>query len=366
MAEAQRLAHHNNFGALRLILAYAVILSHSPEMLDGSRAREPLVGLGSHITLGGLAVDGFFIISGYLIAASFLSSRSLLVFLRSRVLRIYPAFLLAFAICLLIVGPIGGGDLRALGLHGGLLEAGKALILVEPSLPGALHSLPIPSLDGSMWTIRYEFRCYLVVALLGVVGLLDRRGQVLGLTILCYLIAAALNFSGGLSMRAGLLHQFVFGVIGDPALLVPLLAIFLSGVCAFLYRDRISFRGAALALSAAVSLVAILALPFPEAAIGTAGCYFLLWVGLGLKSKFLEKINNDYDFSYGVYLYAWPIAALIMLASQRAHLNLSPSALTGLTAVLSTVAGAVSWYGLERPALKRKSKRSRMKRIAIA
>jgi peptidoglycan/LPS O-acetylase OafA/YrhL len=217
-----------------------------------------------------------------------------------------------------------------------------------------------------MWTIRYEFRCYLVVALLGVVGLLDRRGQVLGLTILCYLIAAALNFSGGLSMRAGLLHQFVFGVIGDPALLVPLLAIFLSGVCAFLYRDRISFRGAALALSAVVSLVAILALPFPEAAIGTAGCYFLLWVGLGLKSKFLEKINNDYDFSYGVYLYAWPIAALIMLASQRAHLNLLPGALTGLTAVLSTVAGAISWYGLERPALKRKSKRPRMKRIAIA
>ena len=366
MVGAQKPVRLNNIGALRLFLAYAVIVSHSPEMLDGNRSRELLVNMGSHVTLGGLAVDGFFILSGYLIAASFLSSRSLLTFLRSRILRIYPAFLVAFLVCLLLVGPAAGGDLHSIGFSGALSAIGRALLLEEPRLPGAFHSLPIPSLDGSMWTIRYEFRCYLAVAMLGALGLLERRRLVLGITILCYAVNAAFIFIGGPMIRSGLAHQIVFGVIGDPPILSALLAVFFTGVCSYLYRDRIVFNHLTLILLLAALFGAVLKLPYLEPVVGIAGCYILLWLGFGLSSERLQRLNNRYDFSYGIYLYAWPIAALIILIAQRQHLAMPPALLTGLTAVVSTVVGAISWYVVERPSLSLKSRRSKSKPVALA
>ena len=96
--------------------------------------------------------------------------------------------------------------------------------------------------------------------------------------------------------------------------------------------------------------------PVPEFAIGTAGTYLVLWMALGLRSKILQKINNSYDFSYGVYLYAWPLASLFMLTAQRLALDLSPLELTSATCVLATFAAAASWYLIERPALNLKSR----------
>ena len=80
----------NNFGAIRLALAFLVILSHSSEMIDGNRSRELLTQVFGTISFGELAVDCFFIISGYLITKSYLSSTSALEYLVKRVLRIYP------------------------------------------------------------------------------------------------------------------------------------------------------------------------------------------------------------------------------------------------------------------------------------
>jgi peptidoglycan/LPS O-acetylase OafA/YrhL len=358
MTEPPGKLHHNSFGALRLMLAYAVIVSHSPEMLDGNPSREPLMAMGLHVTFGGLAVDGFFIISGYLIASSYLSSRSLAQFLTSRILRIYPAFICAFLLCILLVGPIAGGMLDALGVRGWLAAFAKMISLGFPEVPGAFHTLPIPSLDGSMWTIRYEFRCYLLVALLGVLGFLDKRKFILVLTGLLYVGATFISMVGVPDIPRGHLHQFIFGFIGDPAWVFSLTAIFMSGVCARLYRDKLRFRPITVFLSGFIVCVAATPIwPFPDLAIGTAGAFLLLWAVTGLKSKFLQRINNNYDFSYGVYLYAWPIASLIMLGAQKFGINLAPMLLTCATAVVSTLVAAVSWYVVERPTLRLKLQR---------
>lgn len=62
---------HNNFDFLRFFLAALVIFSHSFPLLDGSKEWEPLYRFtGRQVEAGAVAVDGFFIISGFLIAQS--------------------------------------------------------------------------------------------------------------------------------------------------------------------------------------------------------------------------------------------------------------------------------------------------------
>ena len=91
----------NNFSSLRLIFASAVIFSHSPNILTGKVSLEPHFG---QVTIGSLAVDGFFLVSGYLITKSFDRDNSVTDYFSKRILRIYPAFLFNMAIGLFLLG----------------------------------------------------------------------------------------------------------------------------------------------------------------------------------------------------------------------------------------------------------------------
>lgn len=341
--------HHNNFGAIRLLLAYAVVASHAPQMIDGSFNHEPLVALGSHITLGSLAVDGFFIISGYLIANSYFAKPSLVRFLSARIFRIYPAFVVACLICIVVVAPLSGATLANLPSRWWEITIGKLLFLVSPEVPGTFHSLPLPALDGSMWTIKNEFRCYLLIAILGSSGLLQRRNFSLALTLALYSVATVLLLYN-YQMREGLAHKIVFAAIGDPSIAIMLTAIFMSGVCFRLYREQIEFRPEFLIASAALLCFSILRSELIELVVGSLGTYILLWAATSMKSTILQNINNRYDFSYGTYLYAWPIATLILWFF-RAHISIQPAELTVVTMILATIAGAISWYIIEKPML---------------
>lgn len=81
----------NNFNLLRLIFAVLVLLAHSPEIVDGNRDRELLTMLGGILSFGELAVDGFFLLSGYLIMQSWNNHPHALPFLKSEFCESTPA-----------------------------------------------------------------------------------------------------------------------------------------------------------------------------------------------------------------------------------------------------------------------------------
>ena len=124
--------HRNNVGALRLLLSLLVVLSHAPELLDGDRSRELLTGMFGTLSFGELAVDGFFLISGYLVTQSWVATGGGGPYFMRRILRIVPGFLVAYAISLLVFGPFGGGHLEALGPEGAAASVLRALLLLPP------------------------------------------------------------------------------------------------------------------------------------------------------------------------------------------------------------------------------------------
>lgn len=177
--------HSNNFDAIRIAAALAVLVSHHYAL---TAQAEPSF-LGLH-TWGGTAVIVFFVISGYLVTSSWYNDPSALRFAQRRILRIWPA--LAVVVVLTAYGL--GAWVTSLPLmeywkHRATLDYLLNIKLnVHYVLPGVFESNPYPrGVNGSLWTIPLEVRCYVVMALAGLLGLMRIRG-VWMLLIAAYLV----------------------------------------------------------------------------------------------------------------------------------------------------------------------------------
>jgi peptidoglycan/LPS O-acetylase OafA/YrhL len=343
----RRFGHHDNaFGALRLLFASLVIASHAPELVDGDAHREILTRITGTISFGKLAVIGFFVISGYLVTGSLLNSRPL-AYLAKRVARIYPAFLVAFAISILLVAPLAGavpptspGDI--------FKRAFDAFALQPPWVPGVFAGSHYAGLNGSMWTIAYEFRCYGLILLLGVAGLLRRPGLILAMTAIALMLTMVFpgaSSSAPLSILAGRWHLLSTYGLGDPRYEIRFIGAFLTGACFYLYRDRMTFTRARIGLAAIGLAAGLLIKPTSVVAAIAFGGYLIF--ATARHASWLNRINNENDISYGVYLYAWPITKLLNWWWPWMH----PLAVGLLTLAGACLCGWVSWRLVEKPAL---------------
>jgi peptidoglycan/LPS O-acetylase OafA/YrhL len=348
----------NNFDFLRFFLAGLVLYNHSFQAVHGTEGLFRLEWLNrltrGQMTAGELAVDAFFIISGFLIAQSRLSSRSFYTFLRKRVLRIYPAFLVVAAVCLLVFGPLAADDCREYlsAWHGWGRYVLRALVLKRIDLEGVLSGVPFPHfINASTWTIRYEFWCYLGVALLGGLGLFRRRGLVLALFGGCLALYAASRRWPGLFPTADFrFHDLVPVPLTEQWLRFAIF--FLAGVTFYLYRDRIArsrqfylLSVGVLALCAATGRGLALALPI-------FGTYALFWVAFSERLR-LSKFGRRGDLSYGLYLYAYPIQQLLV---KYGGPQLNAYTLTALAFPLACGFAWLSWRYVEEPCLRLKSR----------
>ena len=136
------------------------------------RQCDPLTFIFGTINSGELGVKGFFLVSGFLVAQSFDRSKSVPDYLLKRALRIYPGYIVAALLSLFLVGPLSGADLSPLfGVKGTTKMVYSLAVLRPPQLPDSFSGLPLPYLNGSMWTITYQFRCYILVIAVGLIGL---------------------------------------------------------------------------------------------------------------------------------------------------------------------------------------------------
>jgi peptidoglycan/LPS O-acetylase OafA/YrhL len=331
----------NSFSAMRLALALAVLVSHSYWLVTGQTAGEPLYAWTGH-SLGEHAVQVFFFLSGVMVAQSLLTRGDLVDYACGRVLRILPGLIVCVLLTALALGPaLSSFDLAAY-LTDKALPAYfvKTLSLSTGSapLPGLFTALPVPGLVNlSLWTLKFEVLCYLLLAGFGLAWLrLERFRPVLAAALALAVATAFIGDAkpaGGYSTFDNVRYFFLF---------------FFAGTLAYLWRERIVLGW--LYLLPLVALF-IMAIGTRWMELATAAClgYGALLVA-SLSWGKLRAFADRHDYSYGVYIYACPL--------QQALIELCPGigiAELTLVAIAPTLGLAgLSFELVERPAMRRR------------
>jgi peptidoglycan/LPS O-acetylase OafA/YrhL len=334
----------NNFNLLRLIAAACVLVSHAYPISLGPSAAEPLASsLG--MTLGTLGVITFFSVSGYFISQSFYHRRSVLEFVIARSLRIYPGLLWVLALTVLILGPAFTKlDLAHYYMdRETLLYIPKNLLLgpLQYKLPGVFDDNPFPGIiNGSLWTLVYEVACYAMVAVLGLFGLTasNRRFSVFLLMYGLWYVASKQILDEGNHAHLTILRDLHL-------LTLP----FVIGMTAFQHRHRLSLRFSILTVLAVASLVSYGSLWFHELFVLTWS-YGVLYLGF-LRVEPLLKYSSLGDYSYGMYIFGFPLEQVIAAV----YVGSSPNFVILLSVPLTLMLAVVSWHCVEERALAQKS-----------
>jgi peptidoglycan/LPS O-acetylase OafA/YrhL len=329
----------NALNLLRLIFAIMVIFSHSLT-LGGFRSED----LWGHGSLGDLAVDAFFAVSGFLITPS-AARNHVLRYLWQRVLRIFPAFWICLLLTCVVAGPIAWVADRK-PLHGYWLAPGGPfhyftadwlLNMKTYVIAGTLQRVPYPGAwDGSLWTLRWEFACYLMVAALAVTTLLRRRRIVLVLWVFSWLAALGAAADGIPTYTDTFSHD-----------LVRFVPIFFAGSVLWLYKDKIPDSKLIFA-AALLTVVGGSFLRNPEALSGPPLAYACVWAAIHLPGK---KVGARYDISYGTYIYAFIVGQV--LAAWQVY-RLGYVMYTLLTLLFTLALASLSCLAVEQPALRLK------------
>lgn len=336
----------NNFDFLRFVAASLVVYSHA-YAIAGMGGDEPLVVL-SHAKLdfGKLALYIFFAISGFLISQSFDRSRNLATFIAARALRIYPALITSILISAMVIGPYFTTFSLKDYFHDPLFTGYLKSISLYPIrfyLPGVFESNAYQGVvNGPIWTIPLEVGCYGALTLLGILGLLQKRLFILmSFVLLVYLsiYGAEMPFI----MGGHVLHN-------DILIFITLAMFFFSGMVVYAFRDMI-----VLSHTAAMFSVFILAISLKYGGVipclAIFGTYVLFYFCFNPNIK-LWSFAKYGDFSYGIYVYAFPLQqAIAALHGGKIfpYLNF----VLAYPIILSL--SCLSWHLIEHPALKLKA-----------
>ncbi len=182
----------NNFDVLRLFAAVCVTFAHA-FALSGN---QPFWPHGTGIEWGNLGVLIFFSMSGFLVARSWSYDPRALGYLVKRGLRLMPALVVTLILTAFVLGPFvtsvepTSAYLQAPGTKSYVVL--NASMWTNTALPGIFPDNPTPDIaNGNLWTLELEVKAYVIVALLGLLGLFRRRGGI-GIALVALFAAALL------------------------------------------------------------------------------------------------------------------------------------------------------------------------------
>lgn len=355
----------NSIGFLRLVLATSVLVAHaSPLGYGGTNYGHTLTR--NQLELGGFGVYGFFVLSGFLITASGMRF-SLPRYGFHRFLRIFPGFWACLLVVALVIAPLvalyerdtlagfwnhptGPDDYILDNFFTGIQQYGISGLLGTTPY-GEMTGGP-SAFNGSLWSLIYELACYVIVALLAWTGVL--RGAPRLVVVITGALYALAVFDFVRQLPETNTGPFSRGVIGPIPLIGyfdittahTLFMLFLAGACLHLFKHRVPMHpavavGAAVAFfgSAALGGFSVIGLP--------AYVYLLVWAACKLP-KLFQGVGRKRDYSYGIYIYAFPVQQVIALVG---GVKWGPIVYILLSLAGTLVLAVPSWHLVEKPAM---------------
>lgn len=332
-------ADRNNLTLVRLFLASAVIWSHSFEILGYGDPTSILFNR----PISRISVDAFFILSGFLMARSLEHNKSIFDFALSRFMRIAPGL---FVMSLVVVAAFIPFTSVSLGEYLLGKETLKFVFFNQLNMPAygltgviANHN-PLTPVNGSLWSIVWEVRCYVAIAIVSMLGMLNRR--IFSRVVLPLTVGAAFLYS--IPMVAAKVFAITHGHVYFIELPVRLWTEFVLGAGAYLFRDKLAYTGkGALLLFPVVFFTQHL---FCWQLIqSVAALYWTFYLGFTTAARF-GAVHKVPDISYGIYIYSYPTAIFILN-----FVKLSPLELAFFTVLFSFPIAWVSWTKVEKPAI---------------
>lgn len=334
----------NNLNLIRMVAASMVLVSHAHTIVTGDAANEPLVAQTGE-ALGKYAVIVFFGISGLLITRSFDRNPDPLRYLAARVLRLWPGLAMTALFCMFVIGGMTSTlpatqYFAATGTYAYFVDV-VTLVKANSTLPGVFAENPMAhAVNGSLWSLFCEFACYILVLMLGLLGLLRRKWVIVAVG--AAFLLAFLFFSDWTELGGA---WYYLGRFSNTALA------FIYGMIAYTYRESIpvSFKGVVagwLAVLAISFIVPDTALIY-KAAVQLALVYSVFYLAY-VPGGFLLKYNDLGDYSYGMYIFAFPVQQTLLhyFPAQGIWENVV------FALMITLLLAVLSWHFVEQNALK--------------
>ncbi len=334
-------SHENGFNLVRLLCALLVVVYHAFQLNTVAPGPDAVSRLTApHADLGSIAVGIFFIVSGLFITQSWMRDPHLARFALRRVARIVPGLF----VCLLVTTAYAVTFFSADGL-GGLFRPEPWRFIFGGSVLHWLHYIIPPAelriagvlggqdLNGPLWTLYWEGRMYVMVALVGLAAMLPMRQWMRGAAI--FLLLATNLFPDVLS-----------GWVWE----VRMWSLFLCGMLIYTLAPhlRIGFVHVLCAL-------ALMALNWTRqmATTGTGLTWFGIALLMGALALWLGTVRYDgmrhlraHDYSFGIYIYHWPVLLMV----RAAWAPIDAWTLLGVSLLVILPLAMLSWHLIEAPA----------------
>jgi peptidoglycan/LPS O-acetylase OafA/YrhL len=329
-----------------LLFAGCVIVTHSYP-LAGSQECDWLCQVtNGQYTFSWIAVRGFFVISGYLIFQSLERSNDLADFYWKRILRLFPA-LAVVLILTVVLGPFVYENDTMYLLNKKVrtyIPNNLRLYRLQYDIPGIFDQNPHKSaINGSLWTIPFEFTMYIVVSLLFFVK--SKRVPVILVLSVIYLLLAKLDV-----LNFAEIQKWNFFILDW--YLIELGVYFAAGsLLAAARMADISPRHLTIVLILSLAVFAF-ATGQPVFSFASVTLLPIIVLSMGLLPVYgISNVTKHLgDLSYGIYIYGFPVQQTLVYYFGMDHISLIFTSL-----IISAMLAYLSWHLIEAPALKLKN-----------
>lgn len=368
------------FDFMRIALSLAVVTRHvislaGPAGAGANPGAETGFGSGLDWIVSYSILIMFFGLSGFLISGSAMRL-TLKNFLINRGLRIFPALAVEVMLSALVLGPI----FTTLTLseyftdHKLFLYFTNLLGFVYYFLPGVFNG---DWVNGSIWTVPYEMGCYAIISVLIFYQLLRKRWLIVGISVmigLVEIVLALLNFRGQqltmhsipelIRLAPQYIVYYIFYARGS-----RLLISFTVGIAFYLFRhqipySKILFFAAIATVIVAESIGGWTSEESPISNVFIVVPVIYITIFLGLTNIPLISILRKGDYSYGIYLYGWPLTQATRMVFPEQTKSWPFLLAASLVPIL--LFAAFSWHLIERPILQMRKKFSFVARQRLA